>query len=112
MYSAGQSASTHTTEYPQIFIGTSLAVIFVLYNFTLNTYLMLGRDQLLLEEWSIINPLPIVYKLRKEEFIKKRVVYYLDWHAYIIYMSLVCFYVSFYALQTPSSDGFTSTVFS
>ena len=44
MYSAGQGASTNTSEYPIIFVGTGLAVIICIYTCTLNGYVTASKD--------------------------------------------------------------------
>jgi len=49
--------------------------------------------------------MPLFYKFRKEDFIQQKLKYFIVWHMYIVYIALVCFYISFYALSVPSATG-------
>lgn len=114
MFSGGSAANiTDGKEYPTNLAnsgGGSLAVIICIYACTMNQY-MLSKDILPLEEWNKVNSLPTVYKNRKEFFLRKRLPYYLVWHIYIIYLTGVCFTMSFWALDCIAPTGQTSTVF-
>jgi hypothetical protein len=113
MVSGGSAANITSGDYPTNLAssgGGSLAVIICIYACTMNQY-MLSKDVMPLEEWSYVNSLPVVYKNRKELFLRKRLPYYLLWHVYIIYLIGVCFSMGFYALDCIAPGGKTPPVF-
>ena len=96
--------STNTSEYPINWINGGLALIVVIYCLTL-PYYMYSKDTMGFEEWTKVSTLPQIYKVRLEGFIQRRFEYTVAWHVYIVYASVVIFYISFYGVTGPTKTG-------